>query len=201
MNKSRLEAFSDGVLAIIITIMVLELKVPEGTSWAVVKPLLPVFSSYLLSFAFIGIYWGNHHHLLHTVKRVNAKIIWANLHLLFWLSLIPFATGWMGVNNYEKHTVAAYGVLLVICGIAFTILGRVIASSYKEETNLTRALAKSTPKIFLSTTLYIISVPIALFLSPAISAALYVTVAIMWFIPSKAIEKAISEEDHHGHDD
>jgi len=198
MNKSRLEAFSDGVLAIIITIMVLELKVPEGTSWAVVKPLLPVFSSYLLSFAFIGIYWGNHHHLLHTVKRVNAKIIWANMHLLFWLSLIPFATGWMGVNNYEKHTVALYGVLLVICGIAFTILGRVIAASYKEETNLTRALAKSNPKIFLSTTLYIIAVPIALFISPVISAALYVIVAIMWFIPSKAIEKAISEEDHNG---
>ena len=201
MNKSRLEAFSDGVLAIIITIMVLELKVPEGTSWAVMKPLIPVFSSYLLSFAFIGVYWANHHHLLHTVKRVNAKIIWANMHLLFWLSLVPFATGWMGVNNYEKITVASYGVLLVICGISFTILTKAISSGYKEETGLTRALAQSGPKSIISTLLYISSVPIALYIHPAISAAMYVTVAIMWIIPSKAIEKALSDEGHHNGQD
>src|SRR5436309_2497210 len=126
MNKSRLEAFSDGVFAIIITIMVLELKVPVGTSWQVVEPLVPVFCSYLLSFAFIGVYWGNHHHLMHTVKKVNASIMWANMHLLFWLSLIPFGTGWMGVNKFDRIPVAVYGALLIICGISYSVLSKAI---------------------------------------------------------------------------
>src|SRR5689334_16109865 len=126
MTKTRLEAVSDGVIAIIITIMLLELKTPHGTQWADIKPLIPVFLSYLLSFIMIGIYWGNHHHLLHTVAHVNSRMIWANLHLLFWLSLIPFATNWMGENNFNARTVAAYAVLLNLCGLAYFILLRVI---------------------------------------------------------------------------
>ena len=122
MNKTRLEAFSDGVFAIIITIMVLELKIPEGTEWEVVRPLIPKFFSYLLSFVYIAIYWGNHHHLVHTAKHVTAGIMWANAHLLFWLSLIPFATGWMGENNFERVTVATYGAMLLACGAAYALL-------------------------------------------------------------------------------
>src|SRR5579871_151465 len=122
MNKSRLEAFSDGVFAIIITIMVLELKIPEGISWALISPVIPKFICYLLSFIFVGIYWNNHHHLLHTVKRTNASIMWSNMHLLFWLSLIPFATGWMGATDFNRITVAVYGALLIACGLSFTLL-------------------------------------------------------------------------------
>ena len=194
MNKSRLEAFSDGVFAIIITIMVLELKVPEGTTWPVIKPLVPVFGSYILSFVFIGIYWGNHHHLMHTLKRINAAVMWANMHLLFWLSLVPFATGWMGVNNFDKTTVAIYGALLILCGFSFTLLSQAIRKTYKEETALTKALAESDVKGKWSVILYGVSIPIALFVHPAVSAVLFLTVSIMWIIPSKAIEKVLEEE-------
>ena len=194
MNKTRLEAFSDGVFAIIITIMVLELKVPEGTSMAVMKPLLPVFICYLLSFAFVAIYWGNHHHLMHTVRKINASIIWSNTHLLFWLSLVPFATGWMGVNNFDRVTVAVYGALLLVCGLAFTILSNAITRTHKEETELTKAIEKSRGKGVLSTVLYSASIPVALFVHPGISAVLFAFVAVMWIIPSKAIEEALSEE-------
>jgi uncharacterized membrane protein len=196
MNKSRLEAFSDGVLAIIITIMVLELKIPEGTAWVNIKPLVPVFICYLLSFVFIGIYWGNHHHLMHTVRKVNAGIIWANMHLLFWLSLVPFATGWMGVNNFEKVTVAVYGGLLMLCGVSFIILSRVIRRDYKEETELICALEKSDIKGVISLVLYCASIPAALYIHPIVSACMFVFVSAMWLIPSKAIEKALEKEGH-----
>jgi uncharacterized membrane protein len=195
MNKTRLEAFSDGLFAIIITIMVLELKIPEGTSLAVVEPLVPVFVCYLLSFVFLAIYWGNHHHLLHTVKKVNAAIMWANMHLLFWLSLVPFATGWMGVNKFERITVAVYGGLLVVCGVSYDILGRVIRKTHKEETALTRALQKGNVKGIVSALLYASSVPIALFVHPLISAVIFAVVAIMWLIPSKDIEQVVNEKE------
>jgi uncharacterized membrane protein len=196
MNKSRLEAFSDGVFAIIITIMVLELKVPEGGGLSALAPLFPVFLSYILSFIFIGIYWVNHHHLMHTLKKVNGGIMWANMHLLFWLSLIPFATGWMGINDFDKATVGVYGCLLLFCGLAFTLLSKCIRDNYKQETALTAALAKSDVKGKLSALLYAASVPIAWFINPAISAVLFVTVSVMWIIPSKAIERALENEEH-----
>ncbi len=194
MNKSRLEAFSDGVFAIIITIMVLELKVPDGTSWVVVKPLLPVFGSYALSYVFVAIYWVNHHHMMHTVTKVNSRIMWANLHLLFWLSLIPFATGWMGVNNFDKVTVAVYGSLAILCGIAYTILNNEICRTYKEQTQLTRAIAKGNVKAIWSTIFYAVAIPTALFIHPAAAAVLFVAVSVMWIIPSKDIEHALNDE-------
>src|SRR3954471_16385880 len=136
MTKTRLEAFSDGVIAIIITIMVLELKIPHGTGWDSIRPVIPVFISYVLSFIMIGIYWGNHHHLLHTVGHVNSKMLWANLHLLFWLSLIPFATAWMGENNFTPRTVAAYAAFADLCGLAYFILLLVIESAYPDNAAL-----------------------------------------------------------------
>jgi len=194
MNKSRLEAFSDGVFAIIITIMVLELKIPETTGWDVLTRLAPVFFCYLLSFAFVGVYWVNHHHLLHTVKRVNASILWANLHLLFWLSLIPFATGWMGQNCLGKNPVAVYGGLLALCGIAYTALSYAIRKTHVHETDLTRAIDKSDLKGRVSLALYGISIPMALFVNTYVSAGLFVVVAVMWMIPSKAIEAALGND-------
>ena len=194
MNKSRLEAFSDGVFAIIITIMVLELKVPEGTSWAVLKPLLPVFGSYVISYVFIAIYWVNHHHMMHTLKKVNSRIMWANMHLLFWLSLIPFVTGWMGVNNFEKITVASYGTVAILCGIAYTMLSSEICRTYKEQTPLTKAIAKSNVKAIWSTILYAAAIPAALFIHPAVAAVLFIAVSVMWIIPSKDIEHALNNE-------
>lgn len=192
MTKSRLEAFSDGVLAIIITIMVLELKVPHGSAWKDLHPLIPVFLSYILSFVFIAIYWGNHHHLLHTVHHVNSKIIWANIHLLFWLSLIPFTTAWMGENHFDTLPVALYGILLLLCAISFYILQRTIMSHYTHTTNLIEALMKQKKKAWLSLILYTCSVPIA-FLNSIIAAVLFVIVAVMWVIPDKNIEKALKE--------
>jgi len=193
MNKTRLEAFSDGVFAIIITIMVLELKVPEGTGRAIMKPLLPVFGSYIMSFVFIAIYWGNHHHIMHTLKKVNAGVIWANIHLLFWLSLIPFATGWMGVNNFERVTVAVYSVLLIFFGLAYTLLSSAICKTYTEQTKLSKAIAKGNIKGVWSIILYSASALIALFVHPALSAVLIVAVSVIWIIPSKDIEKALEE--------
>ena len=168
---------------------------PEGTSWTVIKPLVPVFGSYIMSFVFIAIYWGNHHHIMHTLKKVNAGVMWANINLLFWLSLIPFATGWMGVNNFERVTVAVYGVLLILCGIAYTILSSMICKTYTEHTKLSRAIAKGNTKGMWSTILYGASIPIALFIHPAISAILIVAVSIMWIVPSKDIENALEEEN------
>ncbi len=193
MNKSRLEAFSDGVFAIIITIMVLELKVPEGTSWDTMKHLLPVFGSYIMSFVFIAIYWMNHHHIMHTLKKVNGGILWANMHLLFWLSLIPFATGWMGENNFERVTVALYGALLILSGLAYTILSSAICKTYTEHTKLSTAIAKGNVKGVWSIILYSASIPLALFIHPALAAVLIVAVSVMWIIPSKDIERALED--------
>jgi uncharacterized membrane protein len=193
MTKARLEAFSDGVIAIIITIMVLELKIPHGSTVIELYHLLPVFLSYILSFVFVGIYWGNHHHLLHTVHSVNSKIIWANMHLLFWLSLIPFATGWMGENHFDELPVAVYGVLLLLCGFAFYILQKTIMAHYTHTTDLIEALKKQEKKTWISVALYLCSVPLAFF-NPAAAAVLFVIVAVMWVIPDKNIEKALKDE-------
>ena len=193
MTRSRLEAFSDGVLAIIITIMVLELKIPHDASFSALSEVLPVFISYVLSFVFIGIYWGNHHHLLHTVHHMNTKIMWANLGLLFCLSLIPFSTGWMGENHFDKIPVAVYAMNLLLCAIAFYILQKVIIYHYTHSSKLIEALKKQDRKGMISLIIYLISVPIAFFY-PIISALLFVIIAIMWIIPDKRIEQALKEE-------
>lgn len=191
MSKTRLEAFSDGVLAIIITIMVLELKVPHGTDLAVLAPLLPVFLSYVLSFIYVGIYWSNHHHLLHAVRHVNGRILWANLHLLFWLSLIPFVTGWMGENHFAAWPVALYGVVLLFAAIAYFILAHVLISHHGRDSALAKALGKDF-KGKVSVVLYAVAIPLA-FVSPWLACGLYVTVAIMWLIPDRRIEHTLGE--------
>ena len=192
MNKTRLEAFSDGVLAILITIMVLELKVPHSTNWDAIKPILLTLGSYVLSFVFIGIYWGNHHHLLQTAQTVNGKIIWANMHLLFWLSLIPFATAWMGENNFDAIPVAIYGSLLVCCGAAFNILGKSIEKSRTTPYELAKIFQRTNTKGKISTILYLTSIPLA-FVQPLISCTIFVVVAIMWIMPNKDLEKLLRE--------
>ncbi|MFL5786940.1 MAG: TMEM175 family protein [Flavisolibacter sp.] len=190
MTKSRLEAFSDGVLAIIITIMVLELRIPHGVAWPDISPLIPIFFSYILSFIVVGIYWGNHHHLIHTVDSVNSKIIWANLHLLFWLSLIPFTTGWMGQNNFNKVTVAVYAALLTLCGIAYYILLKTIQGSHPHNTALLIPLKKQSRKGTISVIAYIAAIPLA-FIHPIISAILFIFVLVIWWIPDRNIEKSL----------
>lgn len=190
MNKTRLEAFSDGVIAIIITIMVLELKAPHGTDWEAIKPLLPVLGSYIMSFIYIAIYWGNHHHLLHTIHHVNGKIMWANVHLLFWLSLVPFTTAWMGENNFAPITVAIYSALFLICGGAFNILQLSMAGQQQANSALVEALEKNGRKGILSFILYAAAIPLA-FISTAISGIILVAVAVMWLIPDKNIERAL----------
>ena len=191
MNRNRLEAFSDGVLAIIITIMVLEMKVPHGTDLAALKPILPVFLSYLLSFIYVGIYWNNHHHLLHMAGRVSGDILWANLHLLFWLSLFPFTTGWMGENHMAATPTATYGVVLLMAAIAYYILQRRIISRQGPGSLLAAALGcdwkgKTSPVIYLA------AIPLA-FVSAWISSALYASVALMWLLPDRRIERALAE--------
>src|SRR2546423_14615952 len=190
MTKTRMEAFSDGVLAIIITIMVLELKIPHHSNWEAVRPVIPVFISYILSFIIIGIYWGNHHHLLHTVGHVNSKMIWANLHLLFWLSLIPFATGWMGENNFDKITVAVYAAIQDLCGVAYFILLRVIANSHPKNEALLIPLQKQTRKGMMSAIAYTLAIPAA-FIHPLISGIIFILVAVIWWIPDRNIERAV----------
>jgi len=186
----RLEAFSDGMLAIIITIMVLELKAPHGTDWASVKPVLPGLISYIMSFLFVGVYWGNHHHLLHTVKRLSAGIMLTNLNLLFWLSLVPFATGWMGENHFAPIPVAAYAVLLNVCGLSYTLLQKMIEACHKDDVQLRTLMKKQTRKGFLSVTLYAAAVPLA-FVNPYISVTIFFVVAIIWLIPDKEILDSI----------
>ncbi|MEI6061884.1 MAG: TMEM175 family protein [Bacteroidota bacterium] len=193
MNKNRLEAFSDGVLAIIITIMVLEIKVPGGTDWAELRHLVPVFISYLFSFLYIGIYWGNHHHLLHSVKQVSSGIILSNLNLLFWLSLIPFATGWMGENHFATNTVAAYGAVLLISGLAFFILLKAVERNSHDIEALREAFIILNRKGIASTIGYFASVPLA-YVNPMISAIIFTFISVMWLIPDKNIEKALKGE-------
>jgi uncharacterized membrane protein len=191
MGKARLEAFSDGVIAIIITIMVLEMKVPHGTDPAALLPLVPVFLSYVLSYVFVGIYWNNHHHLLHAVKFISGPILWANLHLLFWLSLIPFVTGWMGENHFESLPVAAYGVVTFMSGTAYYILARVLIARHGRESTLARAIGRDRKGV-LSLALYAIAVLVA-FLQPAVSIGLYALVALIWLIPDPRIERFLRE--------
>ncbi|MDQ3806020.1 MAG: TMEM175 family protein [Acidobacteriota bacterium] len=191
MGKGRLEAFSDGVLAIIITIMVLELKVPHGTGLSTLAPLVPVFLSYLLSFVFLGIYWNNHHHLFQAVRRVNGRILWANLHLLFWLSLIPFVTGWMGENNFAALPVALYGAVLLLAACAYFILARALVSHHGGDSELAHALGRDF-KGRVSVACYAAAIPLA-FVRPWLACGLYVAVAIMWLIPDRRIEQALAE--------
>jgi len=187
MTKGRLEAFSDGVIAIIITIMVLELKVPEGESFADLKPLIPKFISYILSFIYVGIYWNNHHHMFQAAKKVNGKVLWANLFLLFCLSMIPIATGWMGENHFAENTVASYGIALILCALAFTVLEKSIIQLEGNDSTLAKAV-KSHQKEYLSLLFYIIGVVLSFFY-PIIGTVFYAIVALMWLIPDRRIEK------------
>lgn len=192
MEKNRLEAFSDGVLAIIITIMILELKVPHTADWAVLSELLPQLLGYVLSFSFIGIYWVNHHHLLQMVKHVNSGMLWANLNLLFWLSLIPFSTGWMGENHFATNPVVAYAALLLMSGIAFTILQWTITRQQHFDGQLRVAVQKLTRKGYISTLCYLISIPSA-FYDTRISCGLFLLVSVIWMVPERSIERALNE--------
>ncbi len=194
MGKTRLEAFSDGVLAIIITIMVLELKVPEGETFAALKPLLPTLLSYVLSFTYIGIYWNNHHHLLHTCKTVTGTVLWSNLHLLFWLSLLPFATGWMGENHFASLPTAMYGVVLFMAACAYTILQRAIIRSQGHDSLLGKALGKDW-KGKSSIILYIIGMVSAHWL-PLLAQAIYAGVAVMWIVPDRRIETVLQRHEN-----
>ncbi|MDO6386746.1 MULTISPECIES: TMEM175 family protein [unclassified Uliginosibacterium] len=189
MGKTRLEAFSDGVLAIIITIMVLELKVPHSSELAVLQPLLPVFLSYLLSFIYIGIYWNNHHHMLHTVREVTGGILWANLHLLFWLSLIPFATGWLGENHFAAAPAALYGFVLLMAAVAYWILAHVIICAQGSGSLLKKAIGPDW-KGYGSVLLYAVAIGLA-FVSAWLACAIYVLVAILWLVPDTRIERVL----------
>jgi len=191
MRRNRLEAFSDGVLAIIITIMVLELKVPHGEGLETLRPLLPVFLSYVLSFVYIGIYWNNHHHMLHTVESVSASVLWANLHLLFWLSLFPFVTGWMGENHFAAAPTALYGVIMVMAAVAYFILQQRIIANQGEDSLLAKAVGRDI-KGKLSPIIYIAAILSTLF-EHRIAWVLYVLVAVMWLVPDRRIEKVIKE--------
>ena len=192
MGKNRLEAFSDGVLAIIITIMVLEMKVPHGDSLDDLRPILPVFLSYVLSFVYIGIYWNNHHHMLHTVRRVSGGILRANLHLLFWLSLFPFVTCWMGENHFSAMPTALYGVVLLLASLAYWVLQGAIIADQGEDSILARAVGKDV-KGKLSPVLYAAAIPLA-FVSSWLSQAIYVAVALMWLVPDRRIERVIGRQ-------
>jgi uncharacterized membrane protein len=191
MSKGRLEAFSDGVIAIIITIMVLEMKVPRGESFAALRPLLPVFLSYVLSFLYVGIYWNNHHHMLHATTRVTGSILWANLHLLFWLSLFPFATGWMGQNHFALPPSALYGFVLLMAGIAYFILQQAIVVSQGPTSVLRKAIG-SDWKGKVSPILYVAGIVSTLF-SSWMAQAIYVFVALLWLIPDRRIEHALRQ--------
>lgn len=189
MSKGRLEAFSDGVIAIIITIMVLELKVPHGVDLLSLRPLIPVLLSYVLSFVFLGIYWNNHHHLFQAVRKVDGRVLWANLHLLFWLSLIPFVTGWMGENHFAPWPVALYGVVLFFAGLAYFILSRVLIAFHGADSPLASALGGDF-KGKVSVLGYVCAIALA-FVSPWIACAIYVLIAILWLIPDRRIEKVL----------
>ena len=191
MTKSRMEAFSDGVIAVIITILVLELKVPREPTLTALVPVAPVFLSYVLSFVFLGIYWSNHHHLLQAVKHVDGRVLWANLHLLFWLSLTPFVTGWMGQNHFAARPVALYGVVLLFASIAYFILARLLVSLHGTDSVIAIALGRDF-KGKVSTLIYLVAIPLAFFKS-WLACAFYVLVAVMWLVPDRRIEKTIGQ--------
>jgi uncharacterized membrane protein len=194
MGKGRLEAFSDGVLAIIITIMVLEMKVPHGEDWSALHPLIPVFLSYVLSFVYLGIYWNNHHHMLHATQQVSGAILWANLHLLFWLSLFPFVTGWMGENKFASAPTALYGVVLFMAALAYWLLQHTIIAGQGDNSLLAKAVGKDV-KGKLSPFLYAIAI-FAAFFEQWIAGGLYVLVALMWLVPDRRIEKVLGEKNN-----
>ena len=195
MNKGRLEAFTDGVLAIIITIMVLELKVPHGENFEDLKPLLPIFLSYILSFIYLAIYWNNHHHMMQTVTHVTGSILWSNMHLLFWLSLIPFVTGWMGENDFSFASVILYGIILLFAAIAYWFLQLIIIKKHGKDALLAKALGKDI-KGKVSPILYLIGI-ISAFINAWFAGFMYVLVAIIWLVPDTRIEKALKENKKH----
>jgi uncharacterized membrane protein len=190
MGKGRLEAFSDGVIAIIITIMVLEMSVPHGDDLAALRPVLPVLGSYVLSFVFIGIYWNNHHHMLHAVREVDGRILWGNLHLLFWLSLVPFVTAWMGMNRFATWPVALYGTVLLMSGVAYYILSRSLIRHHGPDSALAIALGKDV-KGKASVIVYALAVPLS-FLNRWVALGAYIAVAVAWLIPDRRIEKTLT---------
>jgi uncharacterized membrane protein len=191
MTKGRLEAFSDGVIAILITILVLELHVPHGADWQALRPLLPVFLTYVLSFLYLAIYWNNHHHMLHAAGRINGRILWANMHLLFWLSLIPFATGWMGTNHFAALPNAVYGAVLLLAGLAYLVLEKAIIGAQGPDSTLATAVGRET-KGKLSLAMYAAAIPLAFF-NQWISDGIYVVVALMWLVPDRRIERAFGQ--------
>jgi uncharacterized membrane protein len=194
MGKGRLEAFSDGVIAIIITIMVLELKVPHDTQPGALRQLAPVFGSYVLSFIYVGIYWNNHHHLLQAAKTIDGRVLWANLHLLFWLSLIPFSSGWMGENHFDTLPTQVYGVVLLMCGLAYFLLSRALVAHGGAHSALARATGKDRKGI-LSLLLYVLAIGLAAFDDPIAAMGVYVLVAAIWFIPDRRIERVLGSSD------
>jgi uncharacterized membrane protein len=191
MTKTRLEAFSDGVIAILITIMVLELRVPEGISLDALRPIAPVFLTYVLSYVLLGIYWNNHHHMLHAAERINGKVLWANLHLLFWLSLVPFVTGWMGENHFAALPTAIYGSVLLCAGVAYYILAHVLIAAQGANSKLANVIGKDR-KGKLSVLLYAIAIPLA-FVNEWIADIIYVAVVMMWLVPDRRIERPESK--------
>ena len=193
MGKGRLEAFSDGVLAIIITIMVLELRAPHGEDLATLAPLWPVFLSYVLSFVYVGIYWNNHHHLLHAARQVDGRVLWANLLLLFWLSLFPFCTGWMGENHFASLPTALYGIVLLMAAYSYLVLQRSIVAVDGPTSPLARAVGPDR-KGLVSRLMYMVAVAVA-FVRPWIAWALYVAVALLWFVPDRRIERVLMGEE------
>jgi len=195
VTKSRMEAFSDGVIAVIITIMVLEMRAPVGSDLSALKPLIPVFLSYVMSFAFLGIYWNNHHHMLQAVRSVNGPILWANSHLLFWLSLTPFVTNWMGETHFARWPVMVYGVVLLLAGIAYYILARTLVAHHGPESALAAALG-SDFKGRISIVIYLVAIA-ASFVAPWISYTLYAVVALMWLIPDRRFEKVLLGQGGH----
>jgi uncharacterized membrane protein len=193
VRTARLEAFSDGVIAILITIMVLELRVPQGSDWSAVRPLVPVFLTYVLSFVNIGIYWNNHHHMLQVTERISGPILWANLHLLFWLSLFPFFTGWMGENHFARIPTAAYGGVLLLASIAFYILQRAIVAEQGPDSALHAALGRDL-KGRISPAIYVAAIPLA-FVSRWIALSLYVVVSLMWLVPDRRLESRVAQRE------
>ena len=191
MGKGRLEAFSDGVIAIIITVMVLEMKVPHGTLWTDLAELGPVFLSYVLSFINVGIYWNNHHHMLHAAKKVNGVVLWANIHLLFWLSLMPFTTGWMGENHFASLPVALYAFDLLMCGVAYVVLQAAIIRLHGKDSDLAHAVGNDF-KGKASAAIYVAAIVLALLEFSWLAGALLIAVAVLWFVPDRRIEKTLT---------
>jgi uncharacterized membrane protein len=195
MDTNRLEAFSDGVIAVIITIMVLEMKVPHGPEFAALAPLLPVFLTYVVSFVYVGIYWNNHHHMLHSCKKVSGRVLWANLHLLFWLSLLPFSTGWMGENHFERWPTVLYGVNLLLCAIAYTVLLSTLIRHHGHDSLLATAVKRDV-KGKISLALYIAGIATAWIFSAWAGIVFYVIVALIWLVPDQRIERVVPKHPH-----